>query len=414
MRRIKELDGLRAIAILGVLASHFVHEDTYFGHFLRLGWTGVDLFFAISGFLITGILIDLRGREASFRTFYWRRILRIFPPYYIALTLTLVLAVLHAEPINHRAVLRNVLFLSSAKPALVKATVVRMFTGSPVIAPATPVPTIPSQPSLPSFQESFGVYWSLSVEELFYLIWAPILLKGSRRLIILCLTAPLLLCPLLRGLAHTSPHIEESLGFVFRFDSLAAGGCVALIFYGLKSGRFAPKVVDRALVTTLVLSFLGLVVLAQRCGALYGDVHTTWLFSVLGLSVLAATCASIVAACVRWSGKLGLGSALLTSRPVTYLGKVSYTVYLLHVPVYILIGLMSIRFLGRSPVTGGRALSLLCSLLATAGVIAVAGLSWKYIESPILRLKDALFPLRTRTADVPVEREVDPADPICA
>jgi peptidoglycan/LPS O-acetylase OafA/YrhL len=414
MRRIKELDGLRAIAILGVLVSHFVHEETRFGHFLRLGWTGVELFFAISGFLITGILIDLRGREAPFRTFYWRRILRIFPPYYIALTLTLVLAVLHAEPINHRAVLRHVLFMSSAKPALVKATVVRMFTGAPIVMRAPAVPPVQPQPSLPSFQEAFGVYWSLSVEELFYLIWAPILLKGSRRLIIMCSTAPLLICPLLRGLAHTTPHIDESLAFVFRFDSLAAGGCIALLFYGIEKGRFAPKTVDRGLVATLVVSFFALLVLLRRCGALHGDVHTTWLFSVLGLSVLAATCASIVGVCARWSGKLGFGSALLTSKPVTYLGKVSYTVYLLHVPVYILIGLMSIKFLGRSPVTDGRALSLLCSILATAGVIAVAGLSWKYIESPILRFKDALFPMKPRIADVPVEPEVDPATPICA
>lgn len=70
--RIKELDGLRAIAILGVISCHFA-QYTHAFDFLLLGWAGVDLFSAISGFFITGILIDLRDKENPYRTFYWRR-----------------------------------------------------------------------------------------------------------------------------------------------------------------------------------------------------------------------------------------------------------------------------------------------------------------------------------------------------
>lgn len=411
MQRIKELDGLRALAIVGVLIAHFVHQDTPLGNLLRLGWAGVDLFFAISGFLITGILIDLRRREASFRTFYGRRTFRIFPPYYIALAITVALAALHAEQINYRVVIHHALFLASAKPALVKATIVRMFSGAPIPMPArAPRPA----PSLPTFVDSFGVYWSLSVEELFYLTWAPIMLRGSRRLIMLCSTAPLLICPILRGLAHTTPHIEESLGFVFRFDSLTAGGCVALVFFAMERKSFPSKIVDRGLVSSFVLSSLGVLVLAKRSGALYGDVHTTWLFSVVGLSLLAAACASIVGACARWSGKLGFCSTLLRLRPITYLGKVSYTVYLLHMPIYVVIGLIVIRLFGVSPITGGTGLSLLCGVLATAGVIAVAGLSWKFIEAPTLRFKETLFPMSSAAANVPVKSKVDSGEPLCA
>jgi peptidoglycan/LPS O-acetylase OafA/YrhL len=411
MHRIKELDGLRAIAIAGVLFSHFVHENSPLANFFRLGWAGVDLFFAISGFLITGILIDLRGREASFRTFYWRRTLRIFPPYYAALAITLALAILHTEQINYRAVAHHALFLSSVKPTLVKFAVLRFFFHAPVAAPVIPSP--PIVPSLPHFTDGFEVYWSLSVEEFFYLIWAPILLKGSRRLVVLCSTVPLFVCPLLRGLAHSVPHIEESIGFVFRFDSLAAGGCIALLMYSIEKGFVTRKLFDRGLAATLGLAFLGLLVLGKLEGALHRDVRTTLPFSVIGYSLLAATCASLVGVCARWSGRLGFCSTVLKSRPATYLAKVSYTVYLLHLPVYVLVGLSLVRLLGRNPVASGTGIDLLCGVLATAAMIGVAALSWKYFEAPILRCKNSLFPT-TATAHVRVKQQIDPADRVCA
>jgi peptidoglycan/LPS O-acetylase OafA/YrhL len=411
MGRIKELDGLRAIAILAVVTTHFVHESSRFANWLRLGWTGVDLFFALSGFLITGILIGLRGREASFRTFYWRRALRIFPPYYLTLVITLGLAVLHAEQINYRAVSHHALFLSSVRPSLVKSTLLRPFAHEPTAAPSAPVA---AEYFLPHFKDGFEVYWSLSVEELFYLVWAPVMLKGSRRLVIFCATAPLLICPLLRGLAHITPHIDESIGFIFRFDSLAAGACIALLQRRIDLGRLRPAIVDRGLITTVALSSLGLLVLVMRGGASSGvDVRTTWLFSVLGFSLLAAMCASLVGICARWSGQLGLCSAMLRSRPASYLAKVSYTVYLFHLQVYVLVGLMFVHFFGHNPVTGSRVWGLSGSVVAAAAVTALAGLSWKYVEAPILRFKDTLFPLKA-LCDIQVAHELDPPDRVCA
>jgi peptidoglycan/LPS O-acetylase OafA/YrhL len=232
MGRIKELDGLRAIAVLGVLATHFVPPTSRLRNLLGLGWSGVDLFFAISGFLITGILIGLRQKEAPFRTFYWRRTLRIFPPYYLALALILALALVHAERVDYEEILRHALFVSSAAPGFVKFAVRRLS----IQAPAALFPQLTHYVySALQFKDCFGIYWSLSVEELFYLVWAPIVLKGSRRAVLFFSVAPLLLCPVLRGLAHVSPHIGEGMGFVFRFDSLSAGGCVALLFWVWKT-----------------------------------------------------------------------------------------------------------------------------------------------------------------------------------
>jgi peptidoglycan/LPS O-acetylase OafA/YrhL len=80
VQRIKELDGLRTFAIFGVFLTHFRPVNQSGFDLLNIGWMGVDLFFGISGFLITSILIGLRGHEAPYKTFYWRRSLRIFPP----------------------------------------------------------------------------------------------------------------------------------------------------------------------------------------------------------------------------------------------------------------------------------------------------------------------------------------------
>jgi peptidoglycan/LPS O-acetylase OafA/YrhL len=400
MGRIKELDGLRAIAVLGVLAAHFVPPNTRLTNLLQLGWSGVDLFFAISGFLITGILIGLRQNETPFRTFYWRRTLRIFPPYYLALILIVGLALVNAEHLRYRDVARDALFLSSSAPSLIKLTVLRLLFQMPSVSLA--VLTHPDYP-LPHFRDCLGVYWSLSVEELFYLVWAPIILKGSRRVILLCSVAPLLVCPVLRGLAHTTPLYDESFGFVFRFDSLAAGGCVALLLWGLNHGHLSRKVADRGLTSIIVASSLGLFFLTKLCGLWRGvDVRTTLAFSVVGSSLLALFCASLVGAFARWSGELGLLSYVLRDRTAVYLGTISYTIYLIHLPIYVAFKLIILKLFGPGAIAS-LGLATLTGVLAATCTILLAGLSWRCIETPILRLKEKRFPMvAARRSTLPI------------
>lgn len=398
MSRIKELDGLRAIAISGVLLAHFTPSYHHFSDFLRLGWTGVDLFFAISGFLITNILLSLRGHERPFRSFYGRRTLRIFPPYYLALMLIVILALLHQEHNLYSPSVRCLLFLSSLKPGLIKLAIRRLLFNSGL--PLLTSDSVPHHYVL-QFKDCLGVYWSLSVEEIFYLVWAPLILMSKPRMMVIGSVAPLLVCPVLRGLVHT-PNLDEVVGVAFRFDSLAAGGCVALSFWAAKRGYLQQRLLDRWLVGTIVLSSLALFLLSGYCGVFRGlDIRTNLSFSIFGFTLLAILCASVVGACVRWSGDAFVVLRVLRSKVAVYLGTISYMIYLIHLPSYVWIQLLILKNLGKSNwVAADNGMLLVCGVLAAFCTVALAAVSWKYFETPVLRLKERKYP------DLPSRRAV--------
>lgn len=399
MQRIKELDGLRAVAILGVFVCHFARQF-HGSYLLKFGWSGVDLFFGISGFLITSVLIGLRDDETPYKTFYWRRALRIFPPYYVALAILLLLAFIHKEHLSYRESARYGLFLVSAKFGLLKSTFYRLFSHG---YPAFSVQALEGQYYVPEFRNWIAIYWSLSVEELFYVVWAPVILKGSRRTIVTFSIAPLLICPILRGIAHT-PAFEECYGFLFRFDSLAAGGCVALLLYAVEHRQLGARLLDRGLSFVAASSFAGLVFLAWRCGvAREVDVRSTLAFSVFGFTLLSVFCASLVGVCVRLSMHQSMLSRALQFGPVVHLGTISYVMYLIHMPVYVCLQLVVLKVLGKSNalvLDTNNWLLLLLGVLTAISTVALAHLSWRYFETPLLRLKDRRFPARFRPRSI--------------
>jgi len=364
--RIHELDGLRALAIIAVMLWHF------FPNFhMALGWAGVDLFFVLSGFLITGILLDLRADPTPYRKFYWRRLIRIFPPYYAALAIIATLA-FSQHDIGSRSQWLGVLFFL---PAIRTGCSFRLIFHRLVGHAGFDFSHVQFSlaPTFSRFIDGLGIYWSVAVEELFYLFWAPLILKCSRRAILVFAIAPIFLCPVLRGLNHTHDYFEY-FGFIPRLDTLALGGCLALLL------RAKPNISRWVLLAPILPVVLGLGWLCVHCGLLRGvEVRSTELFSVVGYTLLALLFGCVVATCVRCEGHPLLTPLRL--KPLIYIGTISYTMYLTHAEIYVI----------ASRVCRGELIRGLASMLAT---VAVAGVSWKYFESPILRLRN--WPERVR------------------
>ena len=157
---LQRIDGLRGIAIIGVLLFHLGSKlpALHLEFASRYGWAGVDLFFVISGFLITGILLDSIGSEHYFRNFYVRRVLRIWPLYFALLAFVFVLLPWIMPALRER-------IFSQCHPwqsylVFAQNFFVRDFGIGPV-----------------------GVTWSLAIEEQFYLMWPLIILLFPRRLL---------------------------------------------------------------------------------------------------------------------------------------------------------------------------------------------------------------------------------------
>ena len=234
-----ELDSARGLAILLVLFYHGVAPPANTilsdgGQFIlalsHYGWVGLNLFFVLSGFLITGILIDSRSRPDYFRRFYIRRALRILPALYSTLILLLV-----SGWISWRFLTVSVLFLANTAPLL----------GVPL---------------------QYGPLWSLAVEEHFYMLWPAIVRRFSPVGLMLFLTAIVGITPLLRSidfLLTGSPPDFVALYTWFNLDGLALG---ALLAIWLRQPRFHRIQLSRIASPLLVVGtgFLALAETSSR------------------------------------------------------------------------------------------------------------------------------------------------------
>lgn len=387
MRRIKELDCLRALAILAVMLVHFRPRHLPFFDFMKVGWAGVDLFFVISGFLITGILWKLRQHPTPFREFYWRRTLRIFPPYYLVLLSIFLFANLRGEGILGSSYLAAVFFGSSLSGKLP----LHLMAGRLLLREGYAIsPVFLDHHYFVLLQSGLWVFWSLSVEELFYLLWAPIVLKGSLRFILACSLAPLIVCPVLRGLALTSSNFAlVAQSFITRFDTLAVGACLALLFIAVESGKLPERFLDRSSIAAVPVCATALVLLSVRCGLLRNvEIRSTLTFNLLGYSLLAVFCAAVVSVSVRFSAQKM--TKLLRIPALIFVGSISYMLYLIHIPVYVAVGIGMARI---GPFWGD---AVVHAVLAMSFAIGLAALSWKYFESPILKFKDRKFEHNSR------------------
>lgn len=206
----------------------------------RFGASGVDLFFVLSGFLITGILYDSLHDRAYFRKFYARRALRIFPLYYGVLAIFLLQKIILGYHF-HRELLSLALYLQNTH--LIAAPIYD-YTG------AAKLPLVH--------------FWSLSIEEQFYLVWPLLvfLIRDRRRLLAVCLAA-LALCPALRAflVLHGAPYFMVHTNTVYRADSLLAGAALALLLRGPAHDRVlkhAGKLLLASIIPVVLVCFVPL------------------------------------------------------------------------------------------------------------------------------------------------------------
>jgi peptidoglycan/LPS O-acetylase OafA/YrhL len=355
-RRIPQLDAVRGVAILVVMMHNVslkypvFHSQQLFSN----GWMGVDLFFVLSGFLITGILVDSKRSEGYFKNFYVRRCLRIWPLYYSLLFFMFVL----------------VRFLSRSEfQAVVQ-------TSSPWWA-------------FPLFLQNFllpistnaagplGVTWSLAIEEQFYLVWPLVVRSCSLTQLRRVAIAEICISPALRYYLSLH-HVDLYTNVFCRLDGLMAGALLALL---VRSDNFVPS-------KYLRMAWISMVV-AAPLAFLTSEVDARWIvYSFTAIGSAAFVYISLFSAQKHLQ-------AVMTNRFLVYTGSISYGLYLLH---KIPFGMVQALHLDSQPF-----LPLPIIFVAS---YALAAVSWNLLEKPFLNLKRFFGSKPTFTDNFPVSRRL--------
>jgi len=363
--RIPELDGLRGLAILLVILCHYIGNPNHvplgrwphwFLSAFTAGWSGVDLFFVLSGFLIGGILLDARNSPHYFRAFYMRRVFRILPIYYLWMLLFAVAVI--AELVFSPG------YLGVRSSDLLRVPIQLLFLQNIFIG--MPLNT----------WIWFVVTWSLAVEEQFYLLAPPLIRFLSLRRFVVALAAAIVLAPVLRYMLfrYWAPGTYLCAYLMpCRADTLSCGMLLAVAW---RDARFREFLSTHAALLQRVLFVLFLGVggllwwLVHPVNAVTVTIGYTWLalfYSALLLTVVAQP-GGWVAAAARW-------------RFLGWLGGISYCVYLLHVGFNFFAHGILLHAEPKLYTLSQLAVTVF-ALLAT---LAVASLSWRFFERPLIR-----------------------------
>ncbi len=337
MSRVPELDALRGLAAILIVLHH------YFAWPFGSGWIAVDLFFVLSGYLITGIILRNGGTPGFLRSFYVRRSLRIWPIYYLTLVGVIALAIVHPGTGDLRGIPYFATFTQFIWQYWSNESEVRYF---------------------PALTHT----WTLAVEEQFYIFWPALVLLFRRHAV-----------PLAVGVIALSVWARWD-GFplnnlLTRSDGFAFGGLLACLFASGRGQSEAARFAFRP----LALIGLGYLIWA---GSPWGGSRLVWLPGTPWRDILFVNLAmsAIVGFVVAHSG-----SSLLSPLRIRWLcnvGLISYGLYLYHFPILFVLGLVEAKF-----APGGNWHAAILALNAIVS-LAVAIASWHWIEKPVLRLKD--------------------------
>jgi len=362
--RIKELDGLRGIAIIMVFLYHclprslFISNNAYTYFIYRLsnmGWSGVDLFFVLSGFLITSILLRSKDKPNYFVNFYARRILRIFPLYYFSLIL----------------IFTTLPFINAKDFLVISNFQIWYYLYIQNWITALSLINIPSY---------FGHYWSLAIEEQFYVIWPAIIYNlKNKYILIVCgiITTMSLFYRLYSFLSTKDENIGNYLAFssITRIDGLMIGAFVAVMLY---DGRLNDKLVGYAkILSALSVILISLFILNNTASIIWNN-PPMLIFGFTVLGVLAG-CLVIISILSPYTSFLRL---LLRGSVLSFFGKYSYAMYIFHFPIILayvfLFGIMK-----------AHGIVFWCFFLVScaATTILASLISWHALEKHAIGLK---------------------------
>lgn len=348
------LDGLRGIAIILVILYHNFNFIEYFNY----GWLGVDLFFVLSGFLITNILLNSLTSENYFRNFYARRVLRIFPLYYFSLLLFLFL-------------------IPAINPSLLdmsyyKEHQVWFWT------------YLQNWPLIIKSDESgiaLNHYWSLAIEEQYYVLWPLVilLLKKPKRLFILCVLVLVIVIAARFYIWENSeyyPSYERAFLFT-RIDGILIGSMLAAIY------KINPQLL-RKYFTFFLLALTAVNYLFYLYKQTQSPDFPVW--AIAGFTTFSFIFAIVVYEAVMKENRVV--NYILTNPVLRFLGKYSYGFYIFHWPVFLLVKPYADKFVAGFFNSDGYLSMFLSSLLATVAGLLVSVASYHLFEKHFLKLKN--------------------------
>ena len=362
------LDGLRGMAIAIVLFHHcdFLLPNGGLGRnavkaVLYLGWTGVDLFFVLSGFLITGILVDTKASKNYFSSFYVRRVLRIFPLYFGVLSVIVIfdrvfyqpwfdqIMAIRRDQIYYFLYLDNWMFL------------LKDYWHGNII----------------------GHFWSLAVEEQFYLIWPLcIWLIPGRRILKLaitgCVLAFLVRLVLVAVYGPSQSIVENTFA---RMDALLAGAGCAMI---VRNQSLVEKV-RPLLMPAVIATAAGIFWIEFICG----ESRTQWgqYMEIVGFTLLSIGYAALLLHVFLGQETQSIVQRLFASGPMQAMGKYSYGIYVLHVPILTIASRLFGRMTGNNLAASW---AFVAAIFCLSFVAAKA--SYNLFEKRFLKLKKYFAP----------------------
>lgn len=370
MERNASIDAFRA---LGALLVFSFHTRFLIGKEFSTGWAGVSLFFVLSGYLIGGRLLELADRDmplkSALRSFYWRRIVRIFPVYIVFLLVVTVVALITRDP----ALLDPLPWAWTYTSNFFHASSAYVF--DPIMGPT----------------------WSLAVEEQFYLLFPFVVLLLGRRRLAPALYAMIIAGPLIRwALAividhwpqyFTDKHEAVYVAGFTHIDAFAFGALINLVPASLCARLGRGHVI---LAATAVAILLGWVTTGTMAGALWFSPTDAGAQLIWGYTAVDIVCMLLICRAVsRPTDSLGRATA-----PMAVIGQWSYSFYLIHLPIIFLVS--------RVPQTFGIEVpGWLLLIIATALTLGIARSLYEWVEKPALRLRSRFDASATRPEPPP-------------